>query len=258
VSGVSDQSRAIEEAFTAQAASFNSSAVANAPDVLDALLTAAAPRREERWLEAACGPGVVSRAFAPSVRAVHGVDLTPAMIELARRQAVAAGADNATFEVADATATGLPDASFDGAVTRFSLHHLPLPARLLQELARLVRPGGRIVVADHLADDDGEARAWTQEVERLRDPSHWASLSRGQLREIGDAFGLVLEAEETHDLSLDLDDWLVRGGGDAASRAIAERALASRPAGTECFAVCGDGGRRTLGLRMWVGVWRRA
>lgn len=257
VSGLSDQSRVIEEAFTAQAASFNASAVANAADVLNALLAAAVPRSDERWLEAACGPGVVSRAFAPCVRAVHGVDLTSAMIELAREQAAAAGADNATFEVADATGTALPDASFDGAVTRFSLHHLPLPGRLLGELARLVRPGGRIVVADHLADDDGEARAWAQEIERLRDPSHWASLSRAELRVLGDPVGLALASERTHDLSLDLDDWLARGGADGASRQLADRALAARPGGTPCFAVRDDDGRRTLGLRMWVGVWRR-
>ncbi|MGH2908924.1 MAG: class I SAM-dependent methyltransferase, partial [Solirubrobacteraceae bacterium] len=152
--------RALTSAFTAQADGFNGSSAANDGALLDALVDHAAPTASQRWLEAACGPGVISRRLAPHVRAVHGVDLTPAMVELACASAAAAGIANATFAVADATATGLPRGSFDGAITRFSLHHIPAPDRVLQELARVVRPGGAIVVADHLADEDADAQAW--------------------------------------------------------------------------------------------------
>ena len=41
------------------------------------------------------------------------------------------------------------------------------------------------MVADHLADEDPRAFAWSQEIERLRDPSHWASLTRERLRALG-------------------------------------------------------------------------
>src|SRR5579875_3137062 len=94
----------IAQAFTRQAASFNASAVANASEILETILEHARPRSGERWLEAACGPGVISRRLAASAGSVHGIDATPAMIELARREAAAAGLDNVTFEVGDATA----------------------------------------------------------------------------------------------------------------------------------------------------------
>jgi ubiquinone/menaquinone biosynthesis C-methylase UbiE len=248
---------AVQRAFTAQAAGYNASAVANAAEILKVLLAAAAPRAGEHWLEAACGTGIVSRALAPLVGSVHGVDLTPAMIELARREASAAGITNAGFEVADATATGLPAASVDGAITRFSLHHVPVPGRLLGELARVVRPGGRIVVADHLADADAEARSWVEEIERLRDPAHWASLSAVRLRELGRPAGLTLEQARTRAFTLDFDDWLARGGAGATAQDLVERGLAQRPFGTECFTVRSSEGARVLRLQLWVGVWRR-
>ena len=93
--------------FSHQAESFNRSQAANAPETLAALVELADPRPGERWLEAACGPGVVARALAPRAGSVHGVDLTPAMVELARREA--AGLENATFSVGDATALPDPD-----------------------------------------------------------------------------------------------------------------------------------------------------
>src|SRR4051794_6319229 len=240
--------------FSGQAETFNASAVARAPEALDELIRLAGPRPDERWLDAACGPGVVSRALAPLVREVHGVDLTPAMVELARREAAAAGCANATFALGDATALDVPDAAFDGALARFAVHHMPLPGRLFAELARVARPGGAVVVADHVADDDAQAAAWATEIERLRDPSHWASLPVSRLRALGAAAGLTLEAERLLPLRLDYDDWLRRGSGGPAARRLIEGALADPPPGAECFRVR-DG---VLELRLWLSRWRRA
>jgi len=247
----------VVDEFTGQAETFNLSAAANDAAVLEALLRLAAPRAGQRWLEAACGPGVISRRLAPAVGSVHGIDLTPAMVELARAGAAAAGVANASFGRGDATATGLPGGTFDGAVTRFSLHHIPVPLRVVEELARVVAPGGAVVIADHLGDEDAGALAWSQEIERLRDPSHWASLPAARLRGLGATAGLELEAEEVVPLVLDLEDWLARGSGGAANRAVLERAFGACPAGAERFVVAECDGRRVLRLQVWMGRWRR-
>jgi SAM-dependent methyltransferase len=235
--------------FTRQAESFNTAAVANAPETLDALVRFAGPGPAERWLEAACGPGLIARALAPVTRAVVGVDATPAMLEVARREA--GGVANAEFVLGDATALEFGDAEFDGAITRFSLHHIPVPSRVVAELARVVRPGGKVVLADHLVDDDAAAAGWATEVERLRDPSHWAALPLPRLRALGERAGLTLEEERIVPLALDYEDWLARGGGP---RALVEAALAERPGGAECLRVA-DG---VLRLRLWLARWRRA
>ncbi len=243
--------------FTQQAETFNASAVGRAVQTLDALVRLASPRPDQRWLEAACGPGLVSRHLAPHVLEVHGVDLTPAMIEVARREAAAAGLENATFSVGDATALQVPDASFDGAIARFTIHHVPAPARLFRELARVVRPGGRIIIADHLADDDADAAAWSQEVERLRDHSHWACLPLSRLRGLGLTAGLELEHDEVVPLTLDFEDWMRRGSGGPEARGLIEHQLGERPETARCFAVIEREGRRLLELRMWLSGWLR-
>jgi 23S rRNA (uracil1939-C5)-methyltransferase len=69
--------------------------------MLDRLVGLARPCGHERWLEVACGPGIISRRLAPLVGEVRGVDMTPAMVELARRDAADAGVANATFSVGD-------------------------------------------------------------------------------------------------------------------------------------------------------------
>jgi len=237
--------------FSHQAESFNRSQAANAPETLAALVDLADPRPGERWLEAACGPGVVARALAPRAGSVHGVDLTPAMVELARREA--SGLENATFSVGDATALPDPDGAYDGAIARFTLHHVPVPARLVEELARVVRPGGAVVLADHLLDEDPEAAAWSAEIERLRDPSHWASLPLERLRALGADAGLELEREEVSPLALDLGDWLERGSGTAAARALLARLMAAPPAGARRFTI-GDG---TVLMTWWAARFRR-
>jgi SAM-dependent methyltransferase len=247
----------VSRAFTMQAEAFNSSAVANDAGLLDAILEEARPEGSERWLELACGPGVISRRLAPLVESVHGIDITPAMITVARREAASEGIANATFELGDAVATGLGSSEFDGVITRFSVHHLPVPARLFAEAARLLHPGGKLVIADHLADEDPEARAWAQEIERLRDPSHWAGLTANQLRALGDRAGFELERERQTAFELDFDDWLRRGTADSDARALVALAVADRPGGSRCFALGEQQQRRTLMLQMWLGCFRR-
>jgi ubiquinone/menaquinone biosynthesis C-methylase UbiE len=244
--------RSIVTGFTAQAESFNTSQVATDSGLLDAILAVAEPHPDERWLEVACGPGLIARRLAPHVAAVDGYDLTPAMIDIARREAGAAGLTNASFAVGDANALPVADNNFDGAVSRFSLHHIPLPGRLLAELGRVAKPGGRIVIADPLADADPDAAAWSQEIERLRDPTHWASLSLAQMHMAVKRAGLTIEQETLIALNLDFDDWLGRGEADAADRALVEDALEHPPAHAAAFVVTEHGGRRSLGLQMWL------
>lgn len=250
-----DHARAVERAFSSQAESFNASAVANADEILEAIVAHAQPQSSQRWLDAACGPGVVSRRFARTAQSVHGIDVTQAMVTTARREALAAGAENVTFEVGDATRTSLPDASFDGAVTRFSIQHIPMPSRLFAELGRVVRPGGSVVVLDHLADDNVEDRSWAQEIERIRDPSHWACLSQPRLRELGRQAGLTLDHDQRFSFELDFDDWLRRGTDSQEARDLVKQSLGDRPTGSDCFSVHTTPDGRVLRLRMWLGIW---
>jgi SAM-dependent methyltransferase len=247
----------IREEFTHQTDSFATSAAMSGADTLGALVELVPADPEARWLETACGPGLVARALAPKVASVHGVDLTPAMVERARDDALAERIDNATFSLGDATALEFDDGSFDGAVNRLSLHHIPAPQRAVREMARVVRPGGWVVVADLLTDAEPEAMAWHQEVERLRDPSHWSSLTRQRLLRIGEEAGLTLDSEQVTELDLDYDDWLARGSAGPSVAPLIERLLLEAPDGVTAFRVVDEAAGRRLKFQFWLSRWRR-
>lgn len=248
----------IRSEFTHQTDTFSRAGALKQAEILGAVLEAVAADPEARWLEVACGAAMIGRALAPRVGSVHGVDLTPAMVEKAIEEAAHEGIDNVEFSVGDATALGFKDGSFDGAVTRFSFHHIPAPWRVMREMARVVRPGGWIVVSDFIADPDRDACAAVEEIERLRDPSHWSCLTAAQLRTIGSEFGLELESEQLIPFDLDYEDWLRRGSGGAAAAALIDRLLERLPEGSGCFRVYESDGGRRLALVNSLTRWRRA
>ena len=249
--------QAIVSEFTHQSEAFNVSPVMSSTETLQRLIEFLPRAADAAWLEAACGPAIVGRALAPLVGRVLGIDLTPAMIAIARREAERAGLTNTGFAVGDAAALPLPDAAVDGAVTRFSLHHIPLPWRVVGELARVVRPGGWVVLADHITSDDLIEAAWHQEVERLRDPSHWACLTPALLHSLGEGAGLRRHAEQMLPFALDFEEWLSRGSGGPHMRELIQAALAARPEGVPQFRVLPAGGGHQLHLVYHLSLWQR-
>lgn len=249
-------STSIRDEFAHQADAFARSPTMSLAETLDAVVELVPEDSTARWVEVACGPGLISRAMASRVGSVQGLDLTPAMVEKARAEAAAARVDNVSFQVGDATALDLAADSFDGAVTRFSLHHIPAPVRVLEEMRRVVKPGGLVIVADHVTDDDGAAAAWHEQIERLRDPSHWACLTPGRIAGLAARVGLEPDLDRVVPFEIDFEEWLNRGSGGPANADLIERLLGEAPATVGSFVVGGERGDRRLGLRNSLHRWR--
>lgn len=249
-------SASIRDEFAHQAESFARSPTMSLAETLGVLIDLVPEDPEARWVDVACGPGLIARAMAPRAGSVVGLDLTSAMIDKARADAAAAGVENVSFEVGDATALDLPDDSFDGAITRFSLHHIPAPVRVLEEMKRVVKPGGHVVVADFVTDDDGASAAWQEQIERLRDPSHWALLTPTRIAALGERVGLEPELDQIAPFEIDYDEWLNRGSGGPTNAELIERLRGEAPPNAESFIVSGEGEGRTLRYRNSLHRWR--
>jgi SAM-dependent methyltransferase len=93
-----------------------------------------------------------ARRVGPSGFA-YGLDMTDEMLELARRNAVEAGAANVEFRKGRMEAIPLPDASVDVVISNCVINLSTDKAAVLAEIARVLRPGGRMGVSDVVADD---------------------------------------------------------------------------------------------------------
>ena len=190
-------------------------------DTLGRLLDLIPAAPGERWLDAACGPGLVARGLAPRVGEVDGVDMTPAMVEVARREAAR-----------------------EGIAKRGLLGRRRDRARVRDRQLR--RRGHPVQPAPHPACPAGSSPSWPGSCGPAARWS-WPTTSRrptptrrpgtrrssacatrrtgpasrpARLRALGERAGLVLERERTAPLSIDFEEWIARGsGGEAVARA---------------------------------------
>ncbi len=110
------------------------------------------------WVVAdlACGSGAATLALAPWVARVIAVDRSPEMLQAARRRA--RGVANVLFEEGDLEHLPIADGACDAALMLLALTQIDEPRRAAAEMARVVKPGGRVVVVDLLRHDREEFR----------------------------------------------------------------------------------------------------
>jgi ubiquinone/menaquinone biosynthesis C-methylase UbiE len=139
------------------------------------------------------------------VRAVVAVDATTAMLDRGWIEAKRRSLRNVVFMQADAAALPFVDGSFDVVVSRFAVHHFEDPAVQVAEMRRVLRPGGRLAVADLICDPDPAIATTQNRLERLRDPSHTRMLP---LDELADLVGGT--DVEFRDAERELEPWLAQ------------------------------------------------
>jgi ArsR family transcriptional regulator len=104
-----------------------------------------------------CGTGSLSLSLSRHVAHVHAIDGSPAMLEAARQRLQSQA--NVTLAEGSLEALPLPDAALDVAVLMLVLHHVAEPSRVLKEARRVLRAGGRLLIADMCAHEREEYRA---------------------------------------------------------------------------------------------------
>jgi SAM-dependent methyltransferase len=146
----------------------------------------------ERALDVGCGTGAFAHALAPLVGEVVGVDSSEEYLASAREHAP----PGCRFVIGNAESLDFPYGDFDLVGCLRVLHHVRRPELVVSELARVTRPGGRIVIADQLGDIDPIHSLEVDRFERARDPSHTRLLPDADIRGFLDANDLVVTANE--------------------------------------------------------------
>lgn len=96
------------------------------------------------------GTGFVAAGLAPRVKRVIGIDNASAMLRVAHENLDYLGVSNAELLVGDLAGLPLADNSVDAAFANMVLHHAVDPVAMVKEMARIVRPGGTIVLTDEV------------------------------------------------------------------------------------------------------------
>ena len=134
----------ILDQFTRQATPFSTASPITDAAALKLIVETSSAKAADSVLDVACGGGVVACAFAPCVKHVTGIDMTPAMLARSAEYAKKLGLTNLTWRQGDVTSLPFKDGAFSIVFTRFSFHHFPDPLTVLKEMVRVCAVGGRV------------------------------------------------------------------------------------------------------------------
>ena len=196
----SHQAEIIDQ-FTRQAIPFTQ--VPGHLDSIQILIELSEVSIEDSVLDVACGPGLVVCEFAKHAGHVTGIDITPGMIDQAKKRQQDHGLNNVTLDVGSAVPLPYADNTFSVVITRYSYHHLLVPADALAEMIRVCKPGGRVLVAD-VAMESNKSSAYDR-LEILRDPSHTHALTKDEFAELFQKSGLTDCRQTAYGVDIELE-----------------------------------------------------
>jgi SAM-dependent methyltransferase len=197
--------------FNKQAALYATSPVHRFGPSLPILVEMAAPKPVDLVLDVATGTGNTALALAPQVLRVVGLDVASAMLDQGRARAQAEKIENAEFVSGSAEEIPFSDAEFSLVVSRHAPHHFHRLAKFLSEVRRVLKPGGRFVVADQISPS-AEIAGWVDQWERTRDPSHFRQRTVAEWQEMAAVAGFSWIQDKAVPYELPFDWWVKQAG----------------------------------------------
>ncbi|MBU4226379.1 MAG: methyltransferase domain-containing protein [Chloroflexi bacterium] len=150
-------------------------------------------------LEVGVGTGK-NMPFYPGGVSITGIDLTPGMLERARNRLQDMGLqDKVTLQLGDVQALDFPDATFDTAVATFVFCSVPDPVLGLREMKRVIKPGGRVVLLEHMRSPNPIVGALMDLLNPLVVRMMGANINRRTVENVQKA---GLELEQVEDLGM--------------------------------------------------------
>jgi SAM-dependent methyltransferase len=214
------------------------------------------PEPDWRVLDVATGGGHVALTLSPLVGHVTAVDATPEMLLAAERHLDEHDVTNVDFLVADAEDLPFDDASFDAVTCRIAAHHFPHPDRFVAEAARVLVPGGLLLVIDNAAPEDPALADLMNAFERLRDPGHARALSPSEWCSTIESAGLTVVRSVVAQKQYDFPTWVRRMASDETQVAEVEAFILGMPPEARAYfqVETDDEALAAVTVSMWAGL----
>ena len=202
----------VQKQFAKTVEAFSKTVVRDSPQVLAENVEFARPRATDLALDVACGPGELVLGLAARISFARGIDMTHEMILQAREFQRERNIQNAAFDRGDAEQLPYPDHTFDLVTCQCSLHHMPKPELVLNEMVRVMKTDGRLMMIDTLAPESDEKFELHNRIDRARDPSHTQSLRLTTLLTLFEAAGLEILRQSMKRRERSFTQWMLRAG----------------------------------------------
>lgn len=236
----------VRDMFGRAAQAYVDSAGHASGDDLARLVELAAPNAGDFALDVSTGGGHTALAVAWHAGRVVASDLTPRMLAAARRFIQSSALTNVEYVVADAEHLPFLDETFTLVTVRIAPHHYADVRAAVREMARVLVPGGRIVIVDNIAPEDPELDRYMNDWEKRRDPSHVRAYTATEWRAFIAEAGLRITDLEIAQKAHSFSSWAKRMQMPPEERAAVERdILAASPKAHANFVLVEHDGRLT-------------
>jgi ubiquinone/menaquinone biosynthesis C-methylase UbiE len=203
---------AVQKQFAKTVEAFSKTVVRDSPEVLAEKVEFAKPRPADAALDVACGPGELVLGLAPRVSFARGIDMTHEMILQAREFQRERKIQNVSFDRGDAEQLPYPDHTFDLVTCQCSFHHMPKPELVLNEMVRVMKPEGRLMIIDTLASESDSKFELHNRIDCARDPSHTQNLRLTTFLTMFKITGLEIVRQLLKRRERSFNQWMLRAG----------------------------------------------